>query len=207
MENHDNCVYDYVEVRDGIDSSSPLLGKYCGYRIPDDIRSSNNQLYVKFVSDGSVQKEGFAATFVEGKKYAVSIRIKSRPLRNCHNSMRSWHILPQFYAQQRHPTTRRTQCSLKLINDLSTIYGVAKNSNQKGIFWTLFTNYSVIMHGQFEQFSLKEVQTTAAVQHDGSFSLSGSLLCKINVCVCVCVQCIFLAFSWLAAISLNKSVF
>jgi len=77
VENHDNCVYDYVEVRDGIDSSSPLLGKYCGYRIPDDIRSSNNQLYVKFVSDGSVQKEGFAATFVEGKKYAVSIRIKS----------------------------------------------------------------------------------------------------------------------------------
>jgi len=69
VENHDNCVYDYVEVRDGIDSVSPLLGKYCGYRIPEDIRSSTNQLYVKFVSDGSVQKEGFAATFVEGKKY------------------------------------------------------------------------------------------------------------------------------------------
>jgi len=76
VENHDNCVYDFVEVRDGIDSSSPLLGKYCGYRIPDDIRSSTNQLYVKFVSDGSVQKEGFAATFVEGKNYAL-VQIKA----------------------------------------------------------------------------------------------------------------------------------
>jgi len=67
VENHDNCVYDYVEIRDGIDAGSPLLGKYCGYRIPDDVRSSTNQLYVKFVSDGSVQKEGFAATFIEGQ--------------------------------------------------------------------------------------------------------------------------------------------
>ena len=75
MENHDNCVYDYVEVRDGIDSRSPLLGKYCGYRIPDDIRSSTNQLYVKFVSDGSVQKEGFAATFVEGKNEQHSVEL------------------------------------------------------------------------------------------------------------------------------------
>ena len=64
-------MYDYVEVRDGLDSGSPLLGKYCGYRIPDDMRSSTNQLYVKFVSDGSVQKGGFAATFVEGKMYSV----------------------------------------------------------------------------------------------------------------------------------------
>jgi len=72
VENHDNCVYDYVEVRDGIESGSPLLGKYCGYRIPEDIRSSTNQLYVKFVSDGSVQKEGFAATFVEGKNAQLS---------------------------------------------------------------------------------------------------------------------------------------
>jgi tolkin protein len=65
VENHDTCVYDYVEVRDGSDPGSPLLGKFCGYRIPQDVRSSSNLLYVKFVSDGSVQKEGFAATFVK----------------------------------------------------------------------------------------------------------------------------------------------
>ena len=35
--------------------------------MPDDIKSTGNQLYVKFVSDGSVQKAGFAATFMKGK--------------------------------------------------------------------------------------------------------------------------------------------
>ena len=66
VENHDNCVYDYLEVRDGHEDDSPLIGKYCGYKVPEDIRSSSNKLYVKFVSDGSVQKAGFAATFVKG---------------------------------------------------------------------------------------------------------------------------------------------
>ncbi|KAK7089216.1 hypothetical protein V1264_024620 [Littorina saxatilis] len=65
IENHDNCVYDYLEVRDGSDETSPLIGKYCGYKIPDDIESTGNKLYVKFVSDGSVQKAGFAAKFVK----------------------------------------------------------------------------------------------------------------------------------------------
>ena len=66
IENHDNCVYDYLEVRDGRDASSPLIGRFCGYKIPDDIKSTGNELYVKFVSDGSVQKAGFAAKFVKG---------------------------------------------------------------------------------------------------------------------------------------------
>ncbi|ESO84884.1 hypothetical protein LOTGIDRAFT_236092 [Lottia gigantea] len=65
IENHDNCVYDYLEVRDGHEDSSPLIGKFCGYKIPEDIKSTGNKLYVKFVSDGSVQKAGFAASFVK----------------------------------------------------------------------------------------------------------------------------------------------
>ena len=35
--------------------------------MPDDIKSTGNQLYVKFVSDGSVQKAGFAASFMKGR--------------------------------------------------------------------------------------------------------------------------------------------
>lgn len=66
IENHDNCVYDYVEVRDGHNSDSPLIGVYCGYKLPPDIRSTGNKLLVKFVSDSSVQKAGFAATFMKG---------------------------------------------------------------------------------------------------------------------------------------------
>lgn len=66
IENHDNCVYDYVEVRDGHSSDSPLIGVYCGYKAPSDLRSTGNKLLVKFVSDGSVQKAGFSATFMKG---------------------------------------------------------------------------------------------------------------------------------------------
>ncbi|XP_076233982.1 tolloid-like protein 1 tolkin [Calliopsis andreniformis] len=65
IENHDNCVYDYVEVRDGHNPDSPLIGVYCGYKIPPDIKSTGNKLLVKFVSDGSVQKAGFSATFMK----------------------------------------------------------------------------------------------------------------------------------------------
>jgi tolkin len=65
VENHDNCVYDYVEVRDGDSNDSRLIGVFCGYKIPPDMRSSSNKLFVKFVSDGSVQKAGFSATFMK----------------------------------------------------------------------------------------------------------------------------------------------
>jgi tolkin protein len=65
VENHDNCVYDYVEVRDGLFQDSPLIGTYCGYKIPRDIRSTSNHLFVKFVSDSTVQKVGFSAKFMK----------------------------------------------------------------------------------------------------------------------------------------------
>ncbi|KAK0168286.1 hypothetical protein PV327_002110 [Microctonus hyperodae] len=65
IENDDSCVYDYVEVRDGHNLDSPLIGLYCGYKAPPDLRSSGNKLFVKFVSDGSVQKAGFSATVMK----------------------------------------------------------------------------------------------------------------------------------------------
>lgn len=74
IENHDNCVYDYVEVRDGHNADSPLIGVYCGYKIPPDIKSTGNKLLVKFVSDGSVQKAGFSATFMKGESFQFHVR-------------------------------------------------------------------------------------------------------------------------------------
>ncbi|XP_037045819.1 tolloid-like protein 1 [Bradysia coprophila] len=65
IENHDNCVYDYLEVRDGHSADSKLIGVFCGYEIPPDMRSTTNKMFVKFVSDGSVQKAGFSATFMK----------------------------------------------------------------------------------------------------------------------------------------------
>ncbi|GAA6080747.1 dorsal-ventral patterning tolloid-like protein 1 isoform X1, partial [Tachysurus ichikawai] len=63
IERHDSCAYDYLEVRDGLSESSPLIGRFCGYDIPEDIRSTSNTLWMKFVSDGTVNKAGFAANF------------------------------------------------------------------------------------------------------------------------------------------------
>lgn len=52
VENHDNCVYDYVQVRDGHDVGAAIIGTYCGYKLPPDVKSTKNTLSVKFVSDG-----------------------------------------------------------------------------------------------------------------------------------------------------------
>lgn len=57
-----------MEVRDGGAESGPLLGRYCGYEKPGDVNSSSNQLWLKFASDGSVNKAGFAANFFKGRK-------------------------------------------------------------------------------------------------------------------------------------------
>uniref|UniRef100_A0A6P4EUP2 Metalloendopeptidase n=1 Tax=Drosophila rhopaloa TaxID=1041015 RepID=A0A6P4EUP2_DRORH len=65
VENHDSCVYDYVEVRDGPVQDSPLIGVFCGYKPPPNMKSSGNSMFVKFVSDTSVQKAGFSAVFMK----------------------------------------------------------------------------------------------------------------------------------------------
>ncbi|KAM7363855.1 tolloid-like protein 1 tolkin isoform 1-T3 [Cochliomyia hominivorax] len=65
VENHDSCVYDFVEVRDGPTQDSPLIGVFCGYKPPPNMKSTGDTMYVKFVSDTSVQKPGFSATFMK----------------------------------------------------------------------------------------------------------------------------------------------
>uniref|UniRef100_A0A7G3AGB7 Cubilin n=1 Tax=Lutzomyia longipalpis TaxID=7200 RepID=A0A7G3AGB7_LUTLO len=59
LEEHGDCEFDFLEVRNGGKSDSPLIGKYCGTKIPGVIRSFANQLYVKFVSDSSRMERGF----------------------------------------------------------------------------------------------------------------------------------------------------
>nr|XP_014088119.1 dorsal-ventral patterning protein tolloid isoform X1 [Bactrocera oleae] len=65
VENHDSCVYDYVEVRDGATEDAQLIGVFCGYKPPPNMKSSGNAMYVKFLSDSSVQKAGFSAIFMK----------------------------------------------------------------------------------------------------------------------------------------------
>ena len=44
----DNC-YDYLEIRDGPSTASPLLDKLCGSDIPAPIQSNQNQLWMRLV--------------------------------------------------------------------------------------------------------------------------------------------------------------
>lgn len=64
LENHDNCIYDYVEIRDGNRSDSKLIGVFCDKQ-PTNVKSNSNQMYVKFVSDSTVQKAGFSALLMQ----------------------------------------------------------------------------------------------------------------------------------------------
>ncbi|KAM4036824.1 bone morphogenetic protein 1 isoform 2-T2 [Anomaloglossus baeobatrachus] len=60
IERHDSCAYDFLEIRDGDSETSPLIGRYCGYDKPDDFKSSGNKLFIRFLSDGSINKAGFS---------------------------------------------------------------------------------------------------------------------------------------------------
>ncbi|WAR06690.1 CUBN-like protein, partial [Mya arenaria] len=63
LEGHVNCQYDYVEVRDGSNENGALMGRFCGDSMPVPMTTSGNVLYVKFVSDSSVTRAGFRATW------------------------------------------------------------------------------------------------------------------------------------------------
>ncbi len=61
------CSDDYVEVRNGTTSSSPLIGSYCGQGPTTTVKSMSNTMYVKFHSDASSNVyQGFKGSFQAG---------------------------------------------------------------------------------------------------------------------------------------------
>ncbi|KAL0156417.1 hypothetical protein M9458_047663, partial [Cirrhinus mrigala] len=59
----DICRYDYVKIYDGDSAVYPLVGTFCGDVVPAPFISASNFLTVHFISDGSVQRRGFNATY------------------------------------------------------------------------------------------------------------------------------------------------
>ena len=56
----DNYSYDWVEIYDGGNSSSTLIGrKLCGHKLPPPILSSTNEILIKFKSDNTVERTGY----------------------------------------------------------------------------------------------------------------------------------------------------
>ncbi|CAG2068878.1 unnamed protein product, partial [Timema podura] len=63
LEDSRSCKFDYVEVRDGDNINSPLIGRYCGSQLPPIATSTSNNMVVKFRSDWSYSAEGFRISF------------------------------------------------------------------------------------------------------------------------------------------------
>lgn len=59
IEDSSECRHDFLEVRNGSESSSPLLGKYCGTLLPDPIFSQNNELFLHFETDSTTSSHGY----------------------------------------------------------------------------------------------------------------------------------------------------
>lgn len=59
LEDSVQCQHDFLEVRNGSTSSSPLLNKYCGKLLPSPIFSPSNELYLRFKTDVSVTFPGY----------------------------------------------------------------------------------------------------------------------------------------------------
>ena len=52
-----------VQIRDGAEGYSPLIDKYCGSNFPPIITSSGRSLWLRFVSDGTIEYTGFRAVY------------------------------------------------------------------------------------------------------------------------------------------------
>ncbi|XP_057330192.1 protein tolkin-like [Microplitis mediator] len=63
LENSVDCKNDFLEIRDGNgdDYSSPLIGIYCHKNSPRKVLSTDNKLFIKFVSNDEIEKNGFSA--------------------------------------------------------------------------------------------------------------------------------------------------
>ncbi|XP_029168402.1 cubilin-like [Nylanderia fulva] len=63
LEPSSSCQFDFVEIYDGPNRLSQLLGRYCGSDMPPAIKSNSNTLVVVFKSDWSYEMEGFTLSY------------------------------------------------------------------------------------------------------------------------------------------------
>uniref|UniRef100_A0A8C4RYS6 Neuropilin 2b n=1 Tax=Erpetoichthys calabaricus TaxID=27687 RepID=A0A8C4RYS6_ERPCA len=58
-----DCKYDWLEVWDGLPQVGPLIGRYCGVKMPPEFQSSTGVLSLSFHTDMAVAKDGFSARY------------------------------------------------------------------------------------------------------------------------------------------------
>lgn len=55
LKSDPSCLKDYVEIRNGLTKHAPLIGRYCGDKIPAPVQSSGNGLWVRYVVSGDIK--------------------------------------------------------------------------------------------------------------------------------------------------------
>ncbi|XP_067045213.1 G-protein coupled receptor GRL101-like isoform X2 [Acropora muricata] len=66
LENSSKCAHARVSVYDGLNSSDPSLGVFCGNELPRGIRSSSNKMLVEFIAGRGDLFKGFRAYYDSG---------------------------------------------------------------------------------------------------------------------------------------------
>ncbi|XP_023211999.1 cubilin-like, partial [Centruroides sculpturatus] len=66
--NTTSCINDYLEIIDGVSVHDPVIGRFCGNQLPDDIVSNTNKVLVHFHSDDVENKTGFKLKYSEEQR-------------------------------------------------------------------------------------------------------------------------------------------
>lgn len=79
MDNHGGCTYDYIEIRNGPYGFSPLIGRFCGDKVPPRVIADSGAMWVYFRTDANLQYSGFQADY----SYSISKESKQIYLHLC----------------------------------------------------------------------------------------------------------------------------
>nr|XP_039268068.1 cubilin-like [Styela clava] len=91
LEYHPNCTYDYIDIRDGLDASAPLLQRLCGFNLPNPIFPSSNSVYLELNADPFVHEKGYDITYTSTPEVCGGI------ITGDHGTITSFNF-PQAYA-------------------------------------------------------------------------------------------------------------
>lgn len=58
-----DCEDDKIEIRDGRYGYSKVLARFCGNKFPPEVRSTNEAMWLRFISDSSISYSGFKAVY------------------------------------------------------------------------------------------------------------------------------------------------
>ncbi|CAM9270170.1 unnamed protein product, partial [Lampetra planeri] len=67
LEQHSDCSYDFLEIRDGLLPDATVLGKFCSTAQPPPLQTTGPSAWIHFHSDYSVSDQGFHITYTTSK--------------------------------------------------------------------------------------------------------------------------------------------